>query len=274
LLKRNGAKKLVAISHGHEVWWAKLPPFKQIMRLSTRHLDYLTYLGDFTKGAMKPAVSPKCEMVQIAPGIDTSFFSPGDKSAALIKEFGLEGKRVVVSVGRLVHRKGQDKLLEALPLLIKKYPDLVLLFVGIGPRKEELDRIIKEHDLAKYVRFAGRVAYSRLPEYFRLGEIFAMPSRSRLAGLEVEGLGIVYLEASGCGIPVLGGESGGAPDAVQEGITGRVVDGRDPAEIARVLDEMLAHPELLKEMGAAGRQWALNTWSWKIWGEKFAALLQ
>ena len=273
LLKRAGVKRVVAITHGHEVWWAKLPPFKWIFARATASMDVLTYLGEFTKKAMSPVVNSACAMVQIAPGISIEHFTPGIKSPELIKEFGLEGKQVLISVGRLVHRKGQDKLLEAMPNILLQHPDVVLLFVGIGPRKKKLDQIVKKYQLEAYVRFVGRVKYENLPKYFRLGDLFVMPSRSRLAGLEVEGLGIVYLEASASGVAVLAGKSGGAPDAVIVGQTGEIVDGTNSGEIARTIIEMLDNPRKLAAMGEAGHTWTESQWDWKIWGERFKEVL-
>jgi len=273
LLKRAGAKRIVAITHGHEVWWAKLPPFRQIFAQSTKSIDVLTYLGQFTRRAMAPVVSARCAMVHIAPGISIQHFTPGAKSQKLIDELDLEGKQVLISVGRLVHRKGQDKLLEALPQILLTHPDIILLFVGVGPRQKKLDQLVRSHELSNYIRFVGRIAYDALPDYFRLGDLFVMPSRSRLAGLEVEGLGIVYLEASACGIPVVAGASGGAPDAVIQGKTGLVVDGTKVDEIARTINELLDNPTQLAAMGQAGRAWTVERWSWQIWGERFREVL-
>lgn len=273
LLKRAGAKQIVAITHGHEVWWAKLPIFRQIFSHATQSISVLTYLGEFTRQAMAPVVNKNCYMAQIAPGISIEHFTPGEKSPSLVEELDLQGKQVLISVGRLVHRKGQDKLLEALPQVLRSHPDVVLLFVGIGPRRKKLDQLVRKNELSDYVRFVGRVQYDKLPEYFRLGDLFVMPSRSRLAGLEVEGLGIVYLEASATGIAVLAGKSGGAPDAVLAGKTGEVVDGTDPAQIAEAIIELLDNPSKLKTMGAAGRAWTEQRWSWQIWGERFREVL-
>ena len=273
LLKPAGAKRIVAITHGHEVWWAKLPPFRQIFAQSTKSIDVLTYLGQFTRRAMAPVVSARCAMVHIAPGISIQHFTPGAKSQKLIDELDLEGKQVLISVGRLVHRKGQDKLLEALPQILLTHPDIILLFVGVGPRQKKLDQLVRSHELSNYIRFVGRIAYDALPDYFRLGDLFVMPSRSRLAGLEVEGLGIVYLEASACGIPVVAGASGGAPDAIIQGKTGLVVDGTKVDEIARTINELLDNPTQLAAMGQAGRAWTVERWSWQIWGERFREVL-
>jgi len=132
---------------------------------------------------------------------------------------------------------------------------------------------VRSHELSNYIRFVGRIAYDALPDYFRLGDLFVMPSRSRLAGLEVEGLGIVYLEASACGIPVVAGASGGAPDAIIQGKTGLVVDGTKVDEIARTINELLDNPTQLAAMGQAGRAWTVERWSWQIWGERFREVL-
>ncbi len=273
LLKRSGARRIVALTHGHEVWWAKLPLFRQIFRHSTKSIDVLTYLGDFTRSAMAPIVAERCSMVQIAPGISVEHFSPGVKSKALVKELQLEGKQVLLSVGRLVHRKGQDKLLAALPQILREHPDLVLLLVGVGPRQKKLVQLVRQNELQEYVRFIGRVTYDNLPDYFRLANLFVMPSRSRLAGLEVEGLGIVYLEASASGVAVLAGRSGGAPDALISGKTGEIVDGRSIDQIALSINHLLDHPSRLLEMGLQGREWTQERWSWPIWGEKFKRVL-
>jgi len=273
LLKRAGVRRVVALTHGHEVWWAKLPVFRQIFSHSTRSIDVLTYLGQFTRRAMAPVIHSSCLMVQIAPGISIDHFKPGLKSIELITELELEGRQVLISVGRLVHRKGQDKLLEALPQILLRHPNVVLLLVGVGPRQKKLKQLVRRNGLEDYVRFIGRINYKELPEYFRLGDLFVMPSRSRLAGLEVEGLGIVYLEASASGIAVLAGASGGAPDAVIPGKTGEIVDGTSVREIASAINELLDHPSRLLEMGAAGREWTEERWSWEIRGSRFKEVL-
>jgi phosphatidylinositol alpha-1,6-mannosyltransferase len=263
--------KKIALTHGHEVWWAKVPPFNLAMRLIGNSVDHLTYLGTYTKSQISMALSSKAieSMVQIAPGIDTEKFKPVDASD-LRAELGLSNKEVIVSVGRLVPRKGQDELVKALPEILKSHPNAHLLFVGTGSYRKVLDNLIQERSLQSHVTFTGRVQYEDLTKYICVGDIFAMPSRSRLAGLEVEGLGIVYLEASSCGLPVLGGDSGGAPDAVLPGVTGLVVNGRDAHAVAVGAIKLLESDR--KAMGTAGRKWALDTWDWDIWATKFVAL--
>jgi len=273
-LKRAGVLRTVALTHGHEVWWAKVFPFNLLLRRIGSTVDVLTYLGEFTRKAMSKGLSEKAQraMVKIAPGIDVDHFIPSDASE-LRKTLGLSDKKVIVSVGRLVHRKGQDYLIEAMPEILKSVPQAHLLLVGEGPYREHLEKLVTQHKLERSVTFIGRIQYKELPTYICAGDIFAMPSRSRLMGLEVEGLGIVYLEASSCGLPVLAGNSGGAPDAVVHNETGLVVNGTDAQDIAAAAVELLVNVESSKKMGIAGRKWIVNNWRWEIWSKYFEDLL-
>ncbi len=275
-LRKAGATKIVALTHGHEVWWAKVWPFNWAIRRIGNGVDVLTYLGSFTQGAISRALSSKARqsMVRIAPGIDTSHFRYSESANELRQELDLAGKRIIVSVGRLVHRKGQDTLVESLPEILKEFPDAHLLFVGVGPHLEYIHKRAIQLGVLDHISFVGRVQYHELPRFISVGEIFAMPSRSRLAGLEVEGLGIVYLEASACALPVVGGLSGGAPDALVEGQTGFAVDGLNPNSVAAAIITLLRDPKRAKEMGARGRQWIIDEWEWRHWSEKFNSLFQ
>jgi phosphatidylinositol alpha-1,6-mannosyltransferase len=274
-LRTAGAKKIVALTHGHEVWWAKLWPFSWAIKRIGKSVDVLTYLGEFTRNAIATALpaSSQEKMVRLAPGIDTEHFSPVKKSPRIRHELGLEDKNVIVSVGRLVHRKGQDFLIDSLPIIAQKVPNVHLLLVGEGPYRATLEKRSVSLGVRDRITFIGRVLYAELPEYICAGDIFAMPSRSRLAGLEVEGLGIVYLEASACGLPVIGGISGGAPDAVLEGITGFSVDGRSAAAIAEAAIRLLSNPEYAEKLGAQGREWIVKEWRWETWSERFNQLV-
>ena len=274
-LRRAGVTRIVALTHGHEVWWAKLWPFSLAIHRIGAGTDHLTYLGNYTKSEISRALSQSAQdaMVKIAPGIDTNHFAPQSSSAALRDELGLTHKKVIVSVGRLVHRKGQDTLIEALPEILTHIPDAHLLFIGEGPYKDYLVKRAAELQLSHAVTFIGRIQYADLPRYICVGDIFAMPSRSRLAGLEVEGLGIVYLEASACGLAVIGGKSGGAPDAVLEAETGFSVDGTSPHEVAEAAITLLQDPVLASGMGSRGRQWIIDEWQWDVWSNRFSALL-
>ena len=275
-LRRKGVVNIVALTHGHEVWWAKLWPFSSAISSIGNSVDHLTYLGEFTKSEIAKALSTKAKsrLVKIAPGIDTEHFAPDSGSIQLRRELGLIDKKVIVSVGRLVHRKGQDFLIQSLPAILEKHPTAHILMVGEGPYRKDLTKMVEKLKLSQSVTFIGRIQYKDLPRYICAGDIFAMPSRSRLAGLEVEGLGIVYLEASSCALPVVAGRSGGAPDAVEEGITGFSVDGTSTAEISSAIIKLLDDPVKAKAMGAAGRSWIIEKWRWEIWSKQFNALFR
>ena len=274
-MKRAGVVRTVALTHGHEVWWAKVFPFNLLLRRIGSTVDVLTYLGEFTRKAISKALSARAQsaMVKIAPGIDVEHFIPTDASS-LRASLGLADKKVIVSVGRLVHRKGQDHLIEAMPEILKNVPRAHLLLVGEGPYREHLQNLVHQLKLESSVTFIGRIQYQDLPMYICVGDIFAMPSRSRLMGLEVEGLGIVYLEASSCGLPVLAGDSGGAPDAVIQNETGLVVSGTDNKEIASAAVALLTNLEASQKMGTVGRQWIVDNWRWEIWSKAFEELLK
>jgi phosphatidylinositol alpha-1,6-mannosyltransferase len=272
-LRSAGASNIVALTHGHEVWWAKIPILKSLLKKIIKDVDHLGYLGDFTKGEIAKISNQPQKFLQIAPGIDTEHFAPKTARGDLIEKYRLDGRRVIVSVGRLVHRKGQDELVKAMPKILEQFPDAILLFVGEGPIKQMLFNSAKQLGVLPKVVFAGRVSHHDLPDYICLGEIFAMPVRSRFSGLEVEGLGIVYLEASACGLPVIVGNSGGAVDAVLDKKTGLLVDGTKSDLIADAICELLANPERAKQMGAAGRDWVINNWQLSSWSEKFNKVL-
>ena len=274
-MKRAGVVRTVALTHGHEVWWAKVFPFNLLLRRIGSTVDVLTYLGEFTRKAISKALSARAQsaMVKIAPGIDVEHFIPTDASR-LRESLGLADKKVIVSVGRLVHRKGQDHLIEAMPEILKNVPRAHLLLVGEGPYREHLQNLVHQLKLESSVTFIGRIQYQDLPMYICVGDIFAMPSRSRLMGLEVEGLGIVYLEASSCGLPVLAGDSGGAPDAVIQNETGLVVSGTDNKQIASAAVALLTNLEASQKMGTVGRQWIVDNWRWEIWSKAFEELLK
>ena len=273
-LRKKGVVNIVALTHGHEVWWAKLWPFSSAISFIGRNVDHLTYLGEFTKNEISKSLSPKAKskLVKIAPGIDTDHFAPVPSAAQLRKDLGLSEKKVIVSVGRLVHRKGQDVLIQSMTAILAKHPTAHILMVGEGPYRKELTKMVTELNLSHAVTFIGRIQYKELPRFICAGDIFVMPSRSRLAGLEVEGLGIVYLEASSCALPVIAGRSGGAPDAVDEGVTGYSVDGTSALEVSKAIIKLFDDPIKARKMGQAGRVWIIDKWRWEIWSKEFNSL--
>ncbi len=278
-LRRAGVNRLVATTHGHETGWAQLPGARSLLRRIGDGVDVVTYLSEYQRTRIGAVLSPQAaqRMAQLSPGVDTERFRPelrtAPEVAELRKRYGLTDRPVAVCVSRLVPRKGQDTLIRAWPQVKKAVPDAALLIGSGGPYRKDLERIAREADVERDVIFTGRLAWADLPLYFALGDVFAMPCRTRRAGLDVEGLGIVYLEASATGLPVVTGDSGGAPDAVIEGETGYVVPGRDVELTARRVAELLADPGLSAKLGGAGRAWVERRWQWSTIRERFNALL-
>lgn len=263
-LRKAGIDRAIATTHGHEVWWARTPGTRQLLHRVGEVTDVVTYLGEYTRERIGAALSieARSRMLQLTPGVDETFFRPGLDATETIARIGMTGRRLIVSVARLVPRKGQDKLIEALPAIRRRVKDAALVIVGEGPYRAKLEQKIRELDLADHVRLVGRAPLAELPLYLNAAQVFAMPARNRLGGLEVEGLGIVYLEASACAIPVIAGNSGGAPDAVREGVTGYVVDGEDLNQIADRIATLLENESLAKQMGLAGRTFVEEKWRW------------
>jgi phosphatidylinositol alpha-1,6-mannosyltransferase len=161
-----------------------------------------------------------------------------------------------------------------MPRILRQVPDTVLLLVGGGPYRAALEKLVDSVGVRESVRFVGSVPWEALPSYFDAGDVFAMPCRTRRGGLDVEGLGIVYLEASATGLPVVAGESGGAPDAVLDGETGYVVDGRSLSDLADRVAGLLADPDRARAMGEKGRSWVEREWGWDLAADRLAQLLQ
>ena len=274
LRRRSGVRRAVALTHGHEVGWAALPGARSLLRRIARGNDVVTYLGEYTRVRLERALDGLTDLHRLAPGVDVDAYHPDVDGTAVRERHALGDRPVIVCVSRLVPRKGQDMLIRALPVVRRRVPGTALLIVGGGPYRGRLQRLAVETGVAGDVVFTGSVPWAELPEHYAAGDVYAMPCRTRNGGLDVEGLGIVYLEASATGLPVVAGDSGGAPDAVREGQTGFVVGGRDVAGLAARLTDLLADPERAHAMGAAGRAWVEQEWRWETQAARLAALLQ
>lgn len=274
-LRRAGARRIVATTHGHEAGWALLPVGRQLLRRIGEGTDTITYLGEYTRSRIASALTPTAaaRMVQLPPGVDEKTFHSGSGGEAVRTRLGLLGRPVVVCVSRLVPRKGQDTLILAMPRILREVPDAVLLVVGGGPYGTELERLAERTGVAGSVRFTGAVPWEELPGHFGAGDVFAMPCRTRRKGLDVEGLGIVYLEASATGLPVVAGDSGGAPDAVRDGETGWVVRGGSPEAAAERIVTLLKDAGLRRRMGERGRRWVEEAWRWDLLAGRLKSLL-
>lgn len=265
-LRRSGAENIVAITHGHEAGWAGIPGMRQVLRSVGKRTDRLTFLGEYTRNRIASALRPADadRMRRLFPGVDDEAFHPRNRAEGLArrKSYGLADRPVVVCVSRLMPRKGQDQLIASWRDVQRAVPEAALLIVGGGPYREKLQQLVAEQGLDHDVVITGSVPWEQLPACYAAGDIFVMPCRTRNRGLDVEGLGIVYLEASATGLPVIAGNSGGAPDAVLAGRTGFVVDGTDSAEVVSRIVQLLNDEQLRTDMGMAGRAWIEQQWRW------------
>ncbi|MGH8878777.1 MAG: glycosyltransferase family 4 protein, partial [Stackebrandtia sp.] len=211
---------------------------------------------------------------QLTFGVDTRRFSPAVDGSGIRRRYGLSDRPVIVCVSRLVPRKGQDSLIAALPQVRRRVPDAALLLVGSGGHETALRRRIAASGMDSHVVITGAVPSQDLPACYAAADVFAMPCRTRRHGLDVEGLGVVYLEAAATGLPVVAGDSGGAPDTVRHNETGYVVNGENGVELADRLSSLLADRDLAARMGAAGRAWMCRDWTWQRVADRLTAFLE
>lgn len=261
-------------THGFEVAWARVPGLIQVLRRIGERARLVTVVSEYTRRFIIRSLGPDTPIELLRTGVDLERFHPGVDGSEVRKRHGLAGRPVVTHVSRLVSRKGQDVLIRAMPLVRREVPDAAALIVGGGPDAAKLRRLAETHGARDAVAFAGEVGEEALAAHYAAGDVFAMPCRSRWADLEVEGLGLVYLEAQACGRPAITGDSGGAPEAVVPGETGSVVPGRDHRALAARLVELLGDPARARSMGEAGRRFVEANHRWDDVVARYRAMLE
>ncbi len=256
-LRRAGVHRLVALSHGHEVWWAKTPGAGRLLRRIGDQVDVVTYVSEFCHREIGAGLSAeaRARMVRLSPDVDLARFSAGLDGSPWRARWAVGDRPVVLAASRLVARKGHDVLVRAWPRVLRSCPDAVLVIVGDGPCRRRLERAVRRRSLGASVRMEPGVPWQQMPGVYAAADVFALPCRTRRGGLEPEALGIVCLEAAAAGLPVVVGASGGAPETVADGVTGYVVDPRDVEALARTLATLLTSPGEARAMGLRGRQW-------------------
>ena len=242
------AERIVALSHGHEVWWASVPVAAAALRRAVAGLDALGVISSHTSAVIARALpaAERCKLTQLPPPVDTTQFRPGQPVT----------EPVVISAGRMVRQKGFATLLAAWPTVLAAIPTARLLIVGDGPAAKSLRR---QATWLTGVRFLGDQPRHRMADLYRSAQVFALPVQSLLGGLYAEGRGLVFAEAAACGLPIVVGDSGGAPETVLEGLTGTVVPSLDPAQLAGTLLGYLTDPTAARAAGLAGRDHVLAT---------------
>lgn len=264
--KRAGASRVVATTHGHEVGWSMFRVGRRLLRTIGGSADVITYISEYTLGRFKEAFGPNPQFVALPSGVSTSRYAPATQQEKLETRasfrIGAESP-LIVCASRLVKRKGQDRLIRVLPRVRQRVPGAQLVIVGEGPYARRLHAMAEGVD---GVRFTGRVSDDDLCRIVAAADVFAMPVRTRGGGLDVEGLGIVFLEAQACEVPVVAGDSGGAPETVTDH-SGVVVDKNDDALVAALV-RLLRDPLLRESMGEAGRRHVQREFSWQVLGER------
>jgi len=226
--------------------------------------DLIVTPSEYTRQEVIKWEVPETKVVKSPWGVDVSRFKLSDnhKVGKLRREFSLNGKKVVLTVGRLIERKGHDKVIEALPLVIKRVPQVHYLIVGTGPYKEILKSQVNRLNLNNYLTFVGYADERDLRLYYQLCDLFIMPCRI-VEGWDAEGFGLVFLEANACGKPVIGGRSGGVGDAIVNGETGLLVNPTDEKEIAEAVIKLLSDDHLARKMGQNGRKRVERIYNWE-----------
>ena len=252
-LRRAGAQQILGLTHGHETWWAQVPAARRLLRRIGDSCDHLTTISGYTERRIASGLSPsaRARLLRLAPPVDVRRFRPPARPD--VRSAGR-----CIAVARLIPQKGVEALLQAWRTVLDRTRSGArreLVIVGDGPLRPRLERTIQRLKLPASTRLVGALPSSGVISELQQASVFALPVRTRLAGLNPEGLGLAALEAAACGLPVIVGDSGGAPETVREGETGFVVPSGDHALLAERLMLLLDNPALAQDMGARGRRY-------------------
>jgi len=253
----------VIYAHGNEILAAMQGEWEK-PRLALRQADRVLANSRFTRDLVARLGVAIDKIVIVHPGCDVNRFRPEEPKPDLRRKLlgGRDQNRVILTVGNLVARKGHDIVIRALPKLCQTVPDVTYLIVGDGPYRAELENLAATSGVRDRVVFAGQVADEEVSDIYAICDVFVMPSREQLDERDVEGFGIVFIEANACGKPVIGGRSGGIPDAIVDGVTGLLVNPHDPEDIANALRRLLADRDLAIRLGRQGQLRVVRDFSW------------
>jgi phosphatidylinositol alpha-1,6-mannosyltransferase len=272
-LAARGTPYLVA-AHGFDYWLSIVPGAHAMLGGMTSRASHVPVMcSEFIARTVRTAVPGHVPVSVLYPGADIEAFRPDLPTEDLRDRYGIGERPLVVCVSRLVTRKGQDVLIRGMNQVRRRVPDAMLLIVGAGPHEPSLRALAAEAPSGSVV-FAGQVSEAELPRHYAVGDVFAMPCRTRFGGLEVEGWGNVFIEAAACGKPVVVGDSGGARESLVHGETGLLVDGADVAGVASAVGDLLADPRLAGSMGRAGRERVERDHHWPAIAARLAGWLR
>jgi len=253
----------VLFAYGYEFEKVKASPFMRrlYLRIYARSKHVIT-CSENVKTRLTDFGVPAEKITNLYPAVDLEKYRVVNVPGEFIEKHGLKSKRVLLTVGRLVKRKGHDYVIRAVANLLKDYPDLVYCIVGIGQDAERLHALVAELGLKENVKFMGKLPEEDLIYMYNLCDVFLMPSREIEAGGHIEGFGIVFLEANACGKPVIGGNSGGVVEAVRDGETGLLADPHSQEDIEAKLRYLLERPDEIERMGAEGLRIVQECFNW------------
>jgi glycosyltransferase involved in cell wall biosynthesis/peptidoglycan/xylan/chitin deacetylase (PgdA/CDA1 family) len=252
VLKRLFGVKLITYVHGEEITTATSGYFGTRRKQLLQAADKVIAVSSFTCDAMAQQMDlAPSAMVLIQNGVDLSRFTPGPRDTDLIARHSLSGKQVILTVGRLVARKGVDMTVRAMKLVVARRPNVHYLIVGDGEMRDEIAKIIVDEGLSEWITMVGKVSDDELLRYLRLCDLFVMPNRTMPDG-DTEGFGLVFREANACHKPVIGGRAGGAVEAVSDGVSGLLVDGYQPEAIAAAIERILGDPVFAARLADGG----------------------
>jgi phosphatidylinositol alpha-1,6-mannosyltransferase len=244
LLKWMTGRKYLISTHGKDMLeFRSIPILHQIVQLILRKADGILTNSEYTRQLVLDYGVKPANIALIYPGVD-SLFNPEPKAESLIEKYGLTNRYVLITTGRLVRRKGHDMVIEALPRIAEQIPEVTYLIVGDGPERERLEQLAIAHGVQDRVVFTGSISTTEeLSPHYNLGDQFIMSSRVLKIKGNVEGFGIVYMEAASCRVPIIAGDSGGVREAVLDGQTGVLVQPGEPAAIAEAVIQLYRDPE-------------------------------
>jgi phosphatidylinositol alpha-1,6-mannosyltransferase len=263
----------VILAHGFDYWLSTVPIAHAVMKRMTAPASRVAGCSEFVSRRVRTAVPHQVPVSVLHPGADVERFRPDLPTADIRERHGLGDRPLVVCVSRLVPRKGQDVLIKAMRSIQRRVPEAGLVIVGSGPYEATL-RGLAERAPTGAVTFVGEVQEEDLPRYYAAGDVFAMPCRTRLGGLEVEGWGNVFIEAAACGRPVVVGDSGGSREALVHAETGLLVDGADVSSVADAVASLLEDPAYARRLGKAGRARVERDHTWSRVAERLAGWLR
>jgi len=253
---------LIIFCHGDEISQTDKRRYQpRVRNFIYQNADAIIAANQFAYERLVRIGIPETRIHKLTPGVNLEHFQPGPRNPELIEQYGLAGKKVLLTVARLVPRKGHKIVLQALPKVVREIPNVKYLIVGEGPEKQRLEEIVGELGLGNVVTFVGDISHQRIREFYNSCDVFVMVNRLD-AGGDVESFGMVFTEANAMGKPVVGGRSGGTVEAILEGETGFLVDPDSADEVAERLLLLLTGEELSQRMGSTGLRRVLADFNW------------